>query len=361
LLSGCGPKKPLAPATYQLKRISSPETLLVPPNGALPGARSEINLQLGKARLQKKSQGKCQVDAGAFHLSFQKSRALLRVSTSDMSQGPDRITLSLLDDINKFRAQMMHLETAGCLKPGEAAPLLTRVIEGIALPSRVAYYLRHGTSINEGFVDLLPPFRIKVVVPIREQNKVVGFETAWYILASRGRNQGHRLTLERAETFVGGKLIASAKPSHASLLPPERLSYYRLFFLTRRSAQDHDILLLGARSREAIEGHSAQIRKEGEGACSTLQSSDVHCLRVPMHSAISAELRVKAKDRFVYIPFGGTVSDALRAAGLQRTSDAVPTLKVSRPYGKILAPVQFDASRPDVLTLVLVGGEEISW
>jgi hypothetical protein len=80
-----------------------------------------------------------------------------------------------------------------------------------------------------------------------------------------------------------------------------------------------------------------------------------------MYSAISAELRVKAKERFVYIPFGGTVSDALRASGLQRASDAVPTLKVSRPYGKRLAPVQFDASGQDVLTLVLVGGEEISW
>jgi hypothetical protein len=332
----------------------------VPPNGALPGARSEINLQLGKARLQK-SRGKCQVDAGVFHLSFQKSKALLRVSTGDMWQGPDRVTVSLLDDINKFRAGMMQLEINGCLKPGEAAPLLTRVIEGIALPSRVAYYLRHGSSVNEGFVDLLPPFRIKVVGPIREQDKVVGFETAWYILAPRGRNQGHRLSLERAETFVHGKLIAAAKPSHASVLPHDQLSFYRLFFLTRRSSQDHDILLLGARNREAIEGHSAQIRKEGEAVCTKLQSPDVHCVRVPMYSAISAELRVKAKERFVYIPFGGTVSDALRASGLQRASDAVPTLKVSRPYGKRLAPVQFDASGQDVLTLVLVGGEEISW
>jgi hypothetical protein len=145
------------------------------------------------------------------------------------------------------------------------------------------------------------------------------------------------------------------------LLPPDTLSFYRLFFLTRRSPQDHDILLLGARDRQAIEAHSDAIRKKGEAVCSTLQSADVHCVKIPMHSAVSAELRVKAKDRFIYVPFGGTVNDALRAAGLQRPADAMPTLKVTRPYAKTLAPVEFDATRPDVLQLVLIGGEEISW
>jgi hypothetical protein len=278
-----------------------------------------------------------------------------------MNQGPNRITLSLLDEINKFRADLVNLEVAGCLKPGEAAPLLTRAIEGLALPSRVAYYLRHGTSINEGFVDLLPPFRIKIVVPIHEQGKVVGFETAWYTLTPRGRNDGHKLTLERVESFVGGKLNTQTKPSHASVLPPSTLSFYRLFFLTRRSPQDHDILLLGAKERQAIEAHSAAIRKQGESVCSTLQARDVHCIKVPMHSAVSAELRVKAKDRFVYVPFGGTVSDALRAAGLQKTAEALPTLKITRPYAKTIAPVEFDAKTPDALQLVLIGGEELTW
>jgi len=341
---------------YRLNR-----EVLTPPNGATPGAGSEINLQLGKARLQKKSQGKCQIDAGSFHLAFQKSKALLKVSTRDMAPGAGRITLSLLDEINRFRAEMVRLEVAGCLKAGESAPLLTRVIEGLALPSRVSYYLRHGTSINEGFLDVLPPFRVKVVVPIYEQSKVVGFETAWYSLVERGRNQGHKLALERAEFFIGGKLDTRVKPTHANVLPPDRLSFYRLFFLTRRSPQDHDILLLGARDRQGIETHSAAIRKQGDAVCAVLQSADVHCVKVPMHSAVSAELRVKAKDRFVYVPFGGTVSDALRAAGLQKTAEAVPTLKISRTYAKTLVPVEFDAARPDVLQLVLIGGEEISW
>ena len=56
-----------------------------------------------------------------------------------------------------------------------------------------------------------------------------------------------------------------------------------------------------------------------------------------------------------------TSAKLLRTAGVRQPQTVVQGLQVLRPYEGALAPVEFDRTRPDILNLTLIGGEEIRW
>jgi len=283
-LAGCAAKHPQVAGVYQYKRVGTQE-LLEPPGSTLPSAKNEILLHLGKARLGKIRGAACEVNAGSFQLRWNGKAADLRVITAHMVDGGDaaRVPLSLLDDIDKFRAGLVALEANGCIRSGAAGPLLSRMMESLALPSRFAYFLRYGAAANLGYMDVEPPFRLKVMVPILKEgaapnsgpSNVVGYETAWYVVAAKGR----RFVPEAVEFYVKGQLQRSRKPSRAVVQLPDSLRYYRLFLLTRRSVSDHDILLLGSATKDGLELGTVAIKKDGHAACANLT-----CAQVPMDS-----------------------------------------------------------------------------
>lgn len=369
LLASCAAKKTaVGPAVYQLKKTNLQEAVLFPPRVPDVQSKAVLELNLGKARMARKTKQSCDVLTDTMQLHWKKNQAHLTVKTEDMRQ-TERIAMSLIKDIDTFRIKMVALEANGCLKGGEASPLLMRMVEGLALPPRVAYLLRYGTNVTDGYIDVQDPFRMKVVVPLlkpgltekKEPSDVLGFETAWYAVRPGLRNTGYRLMAEMVETNMRGQVTMSATPTKAKVELADKFQFFRIFFLTRRSVMDHDILLLGARDKESLEKDTALIKKDGEESCRTLSDEKAACLQVPRDSAVSAELRVKAKDRYVYVPINGTLNDVLRAAKVARPADVLPTLKITRPFEKTLVAVQFDATKPDILTLVLIGGEEISW
>lgn len=359
LLTSCATRRAPVTGPYRLERAGVNEPLLIPPHSPVPGPQSTIRLDLGKIRQTRRRAVNCNIKAGAFDLTFVKSKATLTVDTGDMKDS-QRIPLSVLDDIEKFRASLIPLEANNCLAAGQAGLLLERIVESLTLPPRIAYYLRHGTSVNSGFVDIEPPFRMKVVAPLKSDRAVDGYETAWYGLEDRGA-KGYRLKVERVETSRKGKVAQVPTPSAAKLDLGTSVGFYRLFFLTRRAAADHDILLTGAATKKILEEVSPLIRREGEPACRSLQSRHVTCLQIPTQSAVSAELRVKAQQQWIYVHFTGSVADALKAAGVPRGADVLATLRVMRAYGRGVIPVEFDRAKPDILSLTLIGGEEITW
>ncbi|MBI3209581.1 MAG: hypothetical protein HYZ37_11860, partial [Candidatus Solibacter usitatus] len=283
-LGGCATR----PLSFEYTR----RDLLIPPG------YKQGNLTLGKARLGSNRGNECAIRNETFDLAFRKSTAKLRADVGGTGD-PNRVPMSTLTDISGFRGELLRLESNGCLRSGESATLLTRMIDALALPSRVAFQLKHGSSIDAGYTDVREPFRMKVVAPIRgTANR--GFETAWYRVVSG------RLVLERAESSVNGVVTILSEAVLARVEVPPESRHYRLFFLTRRTINEHDILLLSSASVTEMEENSRKLVANADVACKAIPS----CYPVPPGSAVSAELPIKANGVTVYIPLSGTVNDA---------------------------------------------------
>lgn len=73
------------------------------------------------------------------------------------------------------------------------------------------------------------------------------------------------------------------------------------------------------------------------------------------------ELRVTANGKDAFAPVGGTLNDILRGAGLRDGREAPATLQVWRPYEGKLVRIEFNRLSTEILGLVLIGGERITW
>ena len=76
---------------------------------------------------------------------------------------------------------------------------------------------------------------------------------------------------------------------------------------------------------------------------------------------VNADIVATVNGRELALPVGARVANAIRAAGEQHPETLLPHLSVRKPYDGRLAPVVFDAGNADILSLTLLGGEEISW
>ena len=83
---------------------------------------------------------------------------------------------------------------------------------------------------------------------------------------------------------------------------------------------------------------------------------DDHADRLP---GVSPELRARVNGQDFYIRVGGFLREVL---DLKNRDDGPPrTLKVRRPYHGRLVPIKFNPNSRDILMLVLLPGDEITW
>ncbi|MBL8228460.1 MAG: hypothetical protein JNL98_08285, partial [Bryobacterales bacterium] len=247
------------------------QTLLIPPNAATP-QQGELRLRVPKMKPQQRTG--CDMKGEYVRLSWQGKQANLSMPVDQGVEGT-RTPLALLDEINALRALVRT-----CLKDSDASRFMTGLVEGMALPPATVFYFRYGSSPNAGYVDIDPPLRMKVTTPIRDaQAKITGFEYVYYEMRPRGGGNGYVPRIEHVDTVIGGKPV-TRKPGN-NLKLPANMNYYRLFFLTRRSPKDHDILLVGSRTEEALASSTQKIKAEGEQACANL-AGDVTCIQVPI-------------------------------------------------------------------------------
>jgi hypothetical protein len=219
----------------------------------------------------------------------------------------------------------------------DAKDLSARIIENLAMPSTAACQLRYGNFLSTGYIDVEPVFVLSSVAPLlksgvanyRTPEDVVGYETVYYAVEPRG-DGGVKITVQSVERNVGGKIALLATP------PPALLS--------------------------AVSG---KFEADPEGFCKSVKPSEAACISAPSQMMIAPELRVRVNGRPACIMAGGSLGQALRAAGIKDqkrvVAEILPRLQVLRPYGGMMLPVEFDRSRGDILGLIPIGGEEIRW
>ena len=260
-----------------------------------------------------------------------------------------------------LRPALNQQVTAGCLTAAELPVLDRRLIDNLALPSSALYRLRFGEFTLNGYMDVTDEFRLRAVEPIRDGGVVTGYLTSFYLLKP-APNGGVLVSAGESEINIQAKLIAGKAGDSELLHLPAGATWLRLFFRTWSSTQDRRIALIAAPTATGRDVASKEFEADPEGYCAgAAKQQGVTCISVPKEMVLGPELRVFAQGRDAFSPVGGTLNDVLRSVGVREPGGVRGTLQVRRPYEGKLVPIKFDRTRTEILGLVLIGGEQITW
>jgi len=278
------------------------------------------------------------------------------------------------------------LEKKGCIEIGEGIVLASRIAELLPADPRAATTLLHPNAAFAGYVDLGPENRLKVVGPIlregakpsasaigdpkttvsggklnlelRASADLIGYETAWFAIQPVAGKPGAQIAFLYADDNIDGKQSRAGKPRLDYFQFAPDAAFYRLFYLTRVSRADHDIAVLSAPTKADLEIRTASFAAD-PAICTT--SAQGWCVLIPRESAVVPHLVVTAGGAEIAVIAGGTVRDALKAAGVAQPASVVATLRVQRHFAGKLSPVVFERNREEILELPLAGGEDLRW
>jgi hypothetical protein len=243
---------------------------------------------------------------------------------------------------------------------------------------RAPWRLLHADDRQTGYVDLGPETRLQVVSPILregappdapildasnltgERNRLtltltstpnlVGYETAWYSIQPKAGQIGFAIAPLSAEKHIQGKVEPAAAPATNYLKFGPQAAYYRRFY---KADQGEVVEVVLAAATRAELDRQTQVFNSGPALCAQVPTQA--CVVIPKRMALNPFLAVTVNGSETTVPVGSTVRAAIH---LDRVP---PELKVYKLYAGRPVPVEFDRSSPDILGLVLSGGEQISF
>jgi hypothetical protein len=173
-------------------------------------------------------------------------------------------------------------------------------------------------DLNAGYLDLQAGWRVRVVTPILKSGKYqieplqatgtnstgtvelnvgddfVGYETSFYEVLP-ANSGGVRVMFQSAEAVRNGKRFRVSDPVSKVFGFPESIDYIRLFLMVRGSRADHDMAIVAAKDRSALEQVTKTLQANPD-SCRRLSVSI--CFWVPQGIAV----RPEKKDGRHWIP-----------------------------------------------------------
>ena len=348
LLTGCAVRQPF-PATWRLTGRT-----LAPPGVTAGLAQRTFNAPImGKSR--------CPA-SDAITVQPRGSRLRVTVRRDSLAAQP-RGWLTTWTE---------QAESLGCIAPGQGAVLAARIVESIALPSGADLRLLRLDGMPN-YVEVGAGNRLQVISPMLRQGAnpetplfeagkttaeggglavelksspdLIGFETAWYDLHPKTAGPGFTIVASSAETSINGKVESRPAPARNYLQFAPEMGFYRLFYKA-----DQSEVLAAAGARAALPTDLETCDRPGGPVC----------LPIPRGVAVNPYLMVNVNGSAVAVGIGSDLSGLIR--NLRLTPDKVlPTLAITRLWAGKPVALEFDRSRPDVLSLVLTGNEQIRW
>ncbi len=366
VVSSCAMKRLAPAAPYRFTR-SGDVDLLTPPGGHDDTTSPGLAVYLPNARETGTPTRQCDIQEYPLTLRWSGSAAEVRLSSHMLNAG-SRIPVDLLDGINRFRWSLNKLETNSCLASGEASKLIDRILETQPMPSVLSFYLRYGAPASAGFVELQPPLSLKVVTPVKSDYSlphgvsvpVVGYRVTRYSVDPRPAASGYWLRVLCSETVIDGNPTPNHGAPTVDIQIPASARFFRLVLTQRLSSDDHDSALLSAPRHDKLDDATHIFKVGYQPSCQSLPNT-VGCMVFSNNVAASVELPVSVNGQIRYVYLGATLRDAILAAGESEPEHVLQRLRVYRPFENSARPIAFDRCKPDILGLVLIGGEQIDW
>ena len=278
------------------------------------------------------------------------------------------------------------LEAQGCIVPGEAFRLATRIAQSLPLEPNAGFQLLYPRDSN--LVEIDPGVRLQIMTPIvkegaapdaplieatttvsgspdtgiavningRFTDNVLGYETTWYSVQPKNRLPGVTVAPTSTERHIGGTTDNPAQPIRNYFQSLNEASFYGLFY--KGGQTEFTALIVGGVTKADLDRRT-KILEADTASCELLKNE--MCVVIPKRAAVNPMVLVTLNGREKLLNWGATVNVALNSGGVRQPSSVLPQLSISKPYGDGMAPLQFDHSDSAVLNLILMGGESISW
>ena len=359
-----------APGSFRLIQ-ATPGAVLIPPgvkDASVARASVPVPLNAGKP--------KCPPSPSGFRIA---GKSLIVTRAALMSTTPAELS-----------AWTTSLEKTGCIASGESFALTASLLD--ALPLEVAKrrtLLSTAQGINLTSVNSLrvvsPIFRPgapadsvavagetnaveqgassnSVVVGLKANPDLTGYEIAWYDVLPRTDGPGFRIAPRNAEAHIGGQVEKETAPGVNRFATASDARWFRYFLMTRASSDrnDYNIVVLGAPTHGELELRTEAFAKDASGYLRTADKSSFAAMTPQF--GVNPYLRVKVQGVDQDLDLGVSVRQAIeQTAGRGSAQGTLAHLTVLQPHNGKLARVDWDRTGSEILNLPLEGGEEITW
>jgi len=357
-----------AAIAYRLRH----DGVLLPPTDA-DNTSQTVSVAIERARHETQKTMDCDISGDLLSLHWAGSVAHISFRSQSFFAPPDDsgrqgggMYVDPLIAISRFRSELVERQANGCLNEIENERLLRVIVENLPLPPAIAYFLELGSYDITGYIDLTRDFRMQVTSPIYRPgsqpsaDNLLGYETANYVFVGEGAESRTRLRLASATEMPIGGTPFEKQLVHNELHSLKIPAYFRLLFMAEEGTSNHltRAVFLSAREQNKLAQAVLQHGTVPDAFCASLFISDLNCMVFPKNFGVSPELRIRVNHKDVFLRVGGMVQEALN---LPNEEDPPSTLQVSRPFHGRLIPIKFDRASRDILKLVLLPGDQITF
>jgi hypothetical protein len=283
----------------------------------------------------------------------------------------DELVANSLQEWNHFLAQIVELESKGCISAAGYETAINRIRESLPTPIVFASLFR-GTLDERGFVPLKPGIRFIVERSVygppgtpTTANYEGDMKVYYRVVREHGdqiRLQLHKVQRSAGLSSTPGEGIPDTKLAHGF----RRVGALRLFLLTWHipSGLHRTALLIGVQNPADMMDISRKIEKVPEIPCSELAGSAITCVSfggADSSNSASVELNIGINGREQYFPINATIGSVLSSLPPPESAAAWKTLHIRRLFRDKHYDLEFRRDDPEVSSLVLFPGDQISW
>lgn len=272
-----------------------------------------------------------------------------------------RVYLDSFQNLGAFRRDLKDRIVNGCLRSDESQRITRTIAESFPLPPGISNFIRFGGGPT-GFVDLTPEMRLKVVMPVRRSDhtkEIVGYQIAYYRVTSASTDARVKISFDSASTSESKEAPADQSASAQLLAFPASFRFYRLVFRTALSSSDHLAVILSADDEAVLNEATRPFEMKRDPSCEALSISRATCMTPAAATAVNLGFSVSVNGKQVFVPLGGTLSNALQTG--EPGSEIPATLRIRRLFRGHLRAVKFDRTSQDMRGFLLMPGDTITW
>jgi hypothetical protein len=273
----------------------------------------------------------------------------------------------VMDLFYAFLADLDRSEEEGCFASTDS-PIRDHLLQSIPMRPSESLFNAYGYRLEQSGLDLKPGLRLKIdrayfrpAAPEEEEHSIknyLGVSTVSFDveLASDGKIRFRQIGAVQYSTESLGK-HAEEGAGDLGLRNLEGQAHCRLLFYTYLVPTQHDIssAIIGAGDAIQLDELQQQLRIHREAGCNDAAGGKRDgCFEFKGFVTLSAQVKVELNGKSQFVDWGTKVKAVV-------PNKALKLLKIQRRFMGSYYDVRFDPANSDIFSLVLVGGDRLTW
>jgi hypothetical protein len=277
----------------------------------------------------------------------------------------------VFDLLDAFLTNLNQLQAAGCLE-GSLDALRDSILQSIPTRPGQSLLNAYGYRADRGSLSLKPSLRLKVErayfrgpESVESESPAKNFKGLSRVYFNVKTDADGKISFQPSAPikFLPASLAHTDQEGKRDLalgaLPPQ--SSYRLFFYSYQvpTQRKRSATVIGGTSAGQLDAIEAKLRANPEENCAyAVAGTSNSCYEFLGFVTAGAQVGVSLNGKSVFLDWDAKVWNALPDSPSIAT---LQSLHIQRRFKDGYADVLFDPSHDDILSLVLVGGDRLTW